>query len=250
VEAGVTATSPRPAPRGLVWRLEWQRALARRRLLLLNILIPFGLVLPLALSDAPRHHAAAVFAVLFTLFGTFGATIPALRDAEQGLLRRLTLTPIGARGLFLERALAGACLDALQLLPALALIAWSSAIGPLEATVLGLVLAFTLAFANLFGLWLAAFARSVAEGALFAAVAALLLLHASGVFRSPAADTMGARIEAVAPFRALHETLLSPDPSGLPPGGLALLAGLALMIALTVVAAPRLVRSMRRADGR
>lgn len=246
----VTSSPAKPATHGLIWTLEWQRATARRRLLGFNILIPLGLVLPVALSDAPPHHAAAVYAVLFALFATFGAAIPALRDAERGLVRRLALLPISARGLLLERALAGACMDMMQLLPALAVIAWSAGARAAPVVSLLAVLAGTLTFANLIGLWLAAFARSVAEGALVAAVVALLLLHASGVFRTAARGSLAARIEAVAPFRALHEALLALNGAGEPAGAPALLGGLTLLLLLTIIAAPRIVRSLRHADGR
>ena len=247
----MTPAHARPGrARGLIWKLEWQRAMARRRLLAFNIVIPLALVLPLALSAAPAHHAAAVQTVLFTLFGTFGATIPALRDAERGLVRRLAILPVGARDLLLERAFAGASLDLLQLLPAVAVVTWSAGAGSGQALRLVAALACTLAFVNLLGLWLAAAVRSVAEGALVAAVAALFVLHASGVFRTPTPGSIGARIEAVAPFRALHEMLLALHDSGDPGGGAALVGSLALMVVLTVSAAGPVVRALRRADGR
>jgi hypothetical protein len=234
---------------GLIFRLEWQRALARPRLFVFNIMIPLLLVLPLMLGAAPPQHAAAVCAVLFVLFGTFGAAIPALRDAERGLLRRLTLTRLSAYALLLGRALAGALLDVVQLLPALLVVALAGHAPLRIAGLLGLALAGSLCFANLLGLWLAAAARSVAEGALFAAVAALLLLHASGVFRTPASGSLAARIEAIAPFRALHETLLASATAARPAGMVALALGLVAALLLSVLAAPWLVRALRRADG-
>ena len=51
--------------------------------------------------------------------------------------------------------------------------------------------------------------RSLAKAALFSAVSTLLLLHASGVFRTPLPGSFGAAFESVAPFRTLHEALLA-----------------------------------------
>jgi len=229
-----------------VWRLEWLRAWRRPRLLRLNIIIPLLLVAPVALGAAPQAHAAAVYVVLFALFGTFGAAIPALRDAEQGLIRRLTLSSLDARRVLLARGLANAFLDALQLLPALIFIVVTSGRSPGAALSLAAVLLGSLTFANLAGLWVAALARSVAEGALFASVITLLLLHASGAFRTPTPGSLGAWVEAVAPYRALHELLLGGE--DIQVGGLVVC--LAAILAVTYARAARILASLARADAR
>lgn len=224
----------------LGWQLEWRTTFARRRLFVLNIAIPLLLVVPVATAGAPPHHAAAVYAVMFVLFGTFGSAIPLLRDAERGFVRRLALTRAAPGSLLLGRALAGACIDMLQLLPALVVAAGGHTVAAL------LVLPATLLFANLFGVWVAALARSVAEGALFCAVGSLLLLHASGVFRTPVEGSAGALVERVAPYRALHEHLLGADAAGT----LALAGGIAVLVAATAAGARPLIRTLARADGR
>lgn len=191
------------------WRLEWTVALRRRRLFVLNVGVPLLLVVPVAWAGAPPAHAAAVYAVLFVLFGTFGSAIPLLRDGEGGILRRILLTGVPPSSLLLGRVAAGATLDTLQLLPALAviLLAGGADAGAVALALPALILA--LLFANLLGAAVAGAARSVAEGALFAAVAALLLLHASGVFRTPSPDSAWVVVEAWLPFRVLHEHLLA-----------------------------------------
>lgn len=230
------------------WQLEWQRGLRRRRLFRFNIVIPLILVIPIAFGGAPAAHAAAVYAVLFALFGTFGAAIPALRDAEHGIIRRVTLTRLDMRGVLLGRALAGAGMDAVQLLPAIVviLIAGSASLKP--ALMLVVVLVVALVFANLCGLVVAALARSVGEGALFAAVTTLMLLHLSGVFRTPANGSLGARIEAIAPYRALHELLFSVA-TGRPAhtGGFWILT-VVLLLAVGVLG-KSMLRTLARADG-
>jgi len=230
-------------PHGFV--LEWRRSRSRPRLFVMNVLIPLVLALPLAVGGAPRQHAAVVYAVLFTFFGTFGSAIPLLRDAERGMVRRISQLPIGAGPLLLGRALAGAALDSVQLAPACALVAFTSLSASATAWLV-LVLPLTLVFTGLLGTWIAAVAQSVAEGALFAAVTVLLLLHASGTFRSPSPESGGALIERIAPFRALHELLLTGRTDGLD----TLLITVAGVMVITVVIGRKLLRSLARADGR
>lgn len=228
----------------LAWQLEWKRALRRHRLFVLNVIVPLSLVLPVAIGRAPPQHAAVVYAVLFVFFGTFGSGIPLLRDAERGMVRRLVLLPLHGGQFLVGRALASAAIDLVQLAPACLLVA---ATGPFTRFPIWMfpILAGVLIVGAVLGTWIAAIARSVAEGALFAAVAALLLLHASGAFRTPLPGSLGAAIEKVAPFRALHELLLGASFAG----GIALLAWLVCALLLTLVAGPRLLRSLARADG-
>ncbi len=194
---------------GPVWRLEWALALRRRRLLALNVVIPLLLVVPIALGGAPAFHAAAAYTVLFVLFATFGSAIPLVRDAEGGLLRRTLLAGGSGRAILLPRILSAALLDALQLLPATLLIL-ATGEGSLHLWVLApFVLLGAVLAGNLVGVWVAAMARSLAEGALFAAVVSLFLLHASGVFRTPAPGSVAATLEPLLPFTGLHQLLLA-----------------------------------------
>ncbi len=198
-----------------IWGLEWRLGLRRRRLFVLNVTIPLLLVVPLIAAGAPAFHSAAAITVLFVLFGIFGSAIPLLRDGEGGILRRFVLTGGSEGGILTQRLLASACLDFLQLLPSLAvvLLAGEGSIWPLAAAILFP----SLLAANLIGAWVAAGARSLAEGALFAAVTGLFLLHGSGVFRTATPGTAGALLETWLPFGPLHRTLLAATGGGPPP---------------------------------
>lgn len=225
----------------LAWELEWRLAARRRRLFALNTAIPLLLVVPVALAGAPPFHAAAVFAVLFVLFGTFGSTIPLVRDGTGGMLRRLLLAGLPPASFLLQRSGAAALIDLLQLLPSLAVILWAGEAGVrVWATALP-VLLLTLMVANLVGAWVAAAARSLAEGALFAAVISLFLLHASGVFRVPEPGSLAARLQAVGPYGSLHGLLLDATGGGTGLGAragfVALVAGTAFLIGVTALAA-------------
>jgi hypothetical protein len=230
----------------LVFGVETRVARARRRLMLLNIVVPLALVAPVALAGAPPHHAAAVYTVLFVLFGTFGSAIPLLRDAQSGLIGRLAGSALQPAAILLGRSAAGALLDLLQLLPAV-LLAFAAAGAPPAAIAAFLpVLTGTLAVASLLGIWVAAAARSLAEGALFSAVAALLLLHASGVFRTPAPGSATAAIAAAAPFQPLDAWVRALAAGTAPDAGHA--AGLAITLAaaalVTTLASRVLVRAV------
>jgi hypothetical protein len=232
------------------WRAEWLLALRRRRLLVLNAGVPLLLVAPVSLVGAPAPHAAAVYSVLFVLFGVFGSAIPLVRDGASGLLTRWSLAGMPPRELLTQRIAAQSALDALEALPALLLILLTSRGAGADAGALLLALPFTLLVANALGAWTAALARSLAEGALFSSVVSLLLLHAAGTFRTPDPGSLAAGIERVSPFRALHEAFLAvaggptAESASWTP---ALLGGAALLLA-TAALAPWLVRRLQKSQ--
>ena len=225
-----------------MWRTEWLVALRRRRLMVLNTLIPLAFVAPIALSSAPAVHAAAVFTVLFTLFGTFGSSIPLIRDGESGLLRRYVLTGAHPGSLLLQRVFATAALDLIQLAPSVLVIVAARETSATQLAMVVPAMVLGLVAANATGALTAALAKSVAEGALFSAVAALLLLHWAGTFRSPVPGTWQAALEAWSPFRPLHESLLAAAGAGGPELDLALFTlpfGTVLTVLLLITAAGR-----------
>lgn len=197
-----------------VWWIEWRQAARKPRVMVLSIAVPLLLVLVVALGGAPAPHAALVFSVLFAFFGTFGAAIPWARDAERGMIHRLLLTGTGPLALALQRALAGWLIDLLELLPSLAVIALLyhdeavRALGLLAGVALGLLAA------NALGILVALVARSLAETALLAAVASLLLLHAGGVFRTPQPGGAGEALQRAVPFHYLHAAVAAATEAG------------------------------------
>ncbi|MBI4543318.1 MAG: ABC transporter permease [Gemmatimonadetes bacterium] len=226
-----------------VWALEWRQAARRRRLLVLNVAVPFVLVASIALGGAPRAHAAAAYAVLFAMFGVFGAAVPWAREVERGVLGRVVLTGIEPRALLLQRVLADALLDALELLPAALLLAATGRASAATTAGLALALVAGLLFANALGIWLAALADSLAETALFAAVATLLLLHGGGVFRAPAPGSALAVAQSAIPFHHLHDALrgvagVAPPASGGVAPALWSGAGVLAALGVTALAAP------------
>jgi hypothetical protein len=187
-------------------------------------------------------HAAAVFTVLFALFGTFGSSIPLIRDGESGLLRRYVLTGVHPGGLLLQRVFATAVLDLIELAPSVLVIVVARGTSTSQLAMLVPTMVLGLVAANVLGAITAALAKSVAEGALFSAVAALLLLHWAGTFRSPLPGTWQATLETWSPFRPLHESLLAAAGAGGPdldPGLLTPPVGVTLAVLLLLTAAGR-----------
>lgn len=232
-----------------VIEMELRIALARRRLLALNVLVPLSLVAPIALGAAPEPHAAAVYAVLFVLFGTFGSAIPLVRDAEDGLLERVLSTGLSPATYLLQRSAAGSLIDAIQLLPALLVAGTGLGASVERLWAAWIVLASCLWIANLLGVLVASVARSLAETALLSAVSALLLLHVSGVFRTPVRSSVWAWLEGASPFRALHESMLAFS-GGAPAAGYAATFGwaVALPVGAVLLAGP-LAGALRAVEG-
>ena len=231
----------------LIAVMEFRIALARPRLVVLNVMVPVVLVLAISLGGAPGFHAAAVYTVLFTLFGTFGSSIPLVRDAESGLFGRIIRAGVPPSHFLIERAVGGSAIDALQLLPALTIATFGS-ISLNEWTRAVLVLWSSVWIANLLGNLVAAVARSLAETALFSAVTALLLLHLSGVFRTPLPQSSWAAVEALSPFQALHETLLAGLMGTTTELSLGLVVWVLILPVLTVLLARPVTRSLRTAS--
>lgn len=183
---------------------EWENAARRRRVAVLSTVVPLLLVGAVALGGAPAPHATLVFTVLFTFFGTFGAAVPWARDAERGWLRRLALAGIPLPSLAAQRLVAWAAVDLIELAPTLLLLVVVYGADAGDAARLLVAVAAGLLAANALGLLVAAVARSLAETALLASVAALLLLHAAGVFRVPAPGSPAAALARAVPFAYMH----------------------------------------------
>ena len=234
-----------------VFRIEWRSALARRRLLAWNLIVPLLLLAPVAFSPAAAPHRAAVYAVFFVFFGTFGSAIPLIRDARNGWNEKLLLTGYGVRRWLYERLRAGSSIDIVQLIPSVALIGVAAGAGGASIGALLLALALALVFANILGVVVAAIVRSLAEGALGCAVVALFGLHFAGAFRSAPVGSWAELAQRVSPFRPLVEATRSLAAAGSPPSGAVWLWPLAtalLALILVVLAAPRIARRLSGAE--
>jgi hypothetical protein len=191
-----------------VWSLEWRLATTRKRVFILNVMVPLTLVLPVATGAVPPVAAAGVYVVMFAAFAVFGSALPLRVDGQRGMSARVVRAGVAPSSYLVQRAAAGAALDTLQLTPALLLAALTAGAGPAQVGSALLSLAGTVWVWGFVGVIIAATSRSITETALFAAVTVPLLAHMSGVFRTSAPNTTSALLEGISPLRALHEDLL------------------------------------------
>jgi hypothetical protein len=210
--------------------------------------VPLLLLAPVALSPAAAPHRAAVYAVFFVFFGTFGSAIPLIRDARNGWNEKLLLTGYGPRRWLLERLLAGSSIDLAQLIPSVALVTVTAGAAPIPSGAsLVAALALALLFANILGAVVAALVRSLAEGALGCAVVALFALHFAGAFRTAPVGTWADVAQTASPFRPLVEATRSLAATGSAPSGAVWPWPVATAIAalfLAVLVAPRIARRL------
>jgi len=220
-----------------VWWLAWRSALARRRLFVWNVAVPALLLTPVASSDAAAPHRVAVFGVFIVFFATFGAALPAVRDAREGWLDTVFRTGVRRPAWLVQTTLAEAAIDLVQLAPVTAVLALlADGASPASVPILIAALAVTLLFANVLGVVLAATVRSLAEAALASAAVSLLLLHFAGFFRPPVSGWTRA-LAALDPYSPLRVALARleglPGGGGLPPWAVVAALGLGGLAALT-----------------
>jgi hypothetical protein len=229
-----------------VWSLQWRLALTRKRVFILNFVVPLTVVLPVATGAVPPEAAAGVYVVLFAAFAVFGSAIPLRWEGQRAMSARVVRAGVGASNYLLQRAAAGALLDTLQLTPALLLAAVAVGASPGDVLVVFPALAATVWVSGLVGVIVAAASRSLTETSLFAAVSVPLLAHMSGVFRAPAPGSYQELLESGSPFRALHEGLLDMT-VGAPAGGGGALLAWALVLPVAVgLLGPRLHAGLGR----
>lgn len=216
-----------------VWWLEWRLALTDRRRFVLTTLAPLLIVLSVATGVAAPEPAAAVYLVIFLTFAVLGSSLPLRWDGERGLVGRAVRGGVPAGRYLLARAGAGATVDLAQLTPALlvAALGGGGSPGALVTAFVGLAVSSWLG--SLVGVLAAAVSRTLAETGLVAALAVLLLAHGSGAFQDPPAGSPLALIEALSPFRMLHESLLQLT-TGVPATGVEAALAWALLLPLVV----------------
>jgi hypothetical protein len=223
-----------------VWALEWRLALTRRRYLVLGAVLPLALVLPVATGAVPADETASVYAVLFMAFAAIGSALPLRWEGARGLSARVVMGGVSAPGYLLQRTAAGAVIDLLQLTPALIVAAFASHAQVSDALVAYVGLAATMWIAGLLGVMAAAVTRSLVEALLVATVIVISLAEMSGVFYTPRPGSIGAVLEAMSPFRALHESLLDMTVGAPTAGGIAELAWAILLPVLVGMTAVKL----------
>jgi hypothetical protein len=229
-----------------VWSLQWRLSVTRKRVFILNVVVPLTVVLPVATEAVPAGPAAGIYAVLFAAFAMFGSALPLRWDGQRGMSARVVRSGVSPSSYLLQRVGAGALLDTLQLTPALLLAAVAAGATVPQVGRALIALAGTVWVCGLLGVVIAAASRSITETALFSAAAVPLIAHMSGVFRTPD-GSVSSTLESASPLRALHEALLDVTVGATSGGWIALLAWAILLPVPVSLLGPRILSALGRA---
>ena len=101
------------------WKKDVALFFGKRFALVIKMVYPLAIIAPVAASDIPGRYAAAVVGIVAIMAGTFGAGESLTSDINDGILVRLSLTPLSPYRLVFEVLAVNAVLDFVQLLPAL-----------------------------------------------------------------------------------------------------------------------------------
>ena len=194
-------------PPDAYWKKDVALFFSKRFALLIKMLYPMALIVPVAASDIPAQYAAAVIGIVAVMAGTFGAGESLTVDLNDGILLRVSLTPLSPRRLVFEILAVNAVLDLIQLLPALLLVyAFNPA--PLAwvlAATLGVFA--TLLTANCIGVFIANFTSSPADVLLYATAILAPLIYVSGFFRNQNPTGLSATLRDFVPFAYMNDAL-------------------------------------------
>ena len=194
---------------GTPWGREWLVTLAHPRALAMRVAVPLALAVPLVAGGAPTFWAAMLLTVLVAMVGAVGSAMTLARARASGHLVRLAVAPGPPWRPVGEWVLASAAVDAVQLLPALAVTVAGGGAGPAAIAALALTVGSTLLAANVLGCALALLAGGAAEVLLDVAVVLAPLLFLGGLFTG--VPRQGWRLVAARldPFSHLHSSLIA-----------------------------------------
>jgi ABC-2 type transport system permease protein len=242
--------SPRLAPLhrvlpGSMWSREWLVTLGRPRALALRVAVPLLLAVPLVAGGAPTFWAAMLLTVLCAMVGAVGSGMTLARARTSGLVARLAATPRPPERAVTSWVLASVAIDAVQLLPALAVVAIAGGV-PEWWPALAVAAIAALLVANVLGCALAIAAGGPAEVLLDVAVVLAPLLYLAGLFTGVPREGWRAVVATADPFSHLQAALvgtLGGDPAHSPGAALAVAAA---WIAASVAALVPLSRALVR----
>ena len=195
------------SPPDAYWKKDVALFFGKRFALAIKLLYPMALIVPVAASDIPAQYAAAVIGIVAVMAGTFGAGESLTADLNDGILLRLSLTPLSPRRMVFELLAVNAILDFVQLLPALALV-YVFHPAPLVWVLAATFAVFlTLVTANCIGVFIANFTSSPADVLLYATAILAPLIYLSGFFRNQNPTGLLAALRDLIPFAYTNDAL-------------------------------------------
>jgi ABC-type multidrug transport system permease subunit len=229
----------------------WQRELAeftrRPRLLAIKMLFPLAVAAPLLHSSAPAFYAAMALTMLLSTMAPLGAGAVLARERASGLTLRYRLLPAPPGRVGMERILASAGVDVLQVAPVLVLVMTSRPGQARWWPALWLGALATLVVGNLVGGLATTLTRSPGEVMLFVLLPVLPALYLAGVF-TPFTDPVRQAITRLFPFAYLHESLLGSLGGASPMTPAQAAGGAGLYLAAALITARLLGRHLVEAE--
>lgn len=221
-----------------LWQRELSEFVHRPRSLAIKMLFPLAVAAPLLHSAAPAFYAAMALTMVLATMAPLGAGAVLARERGSGLLVRYRLLPSRPALVGMERLLASAGIDLIQVAPVLVLLMLDRAGTEAWWPALWLAAAATLLAGNVLGGLASTLSRSPGEVMLFVLLPTLPALYLAGVF-TPFQDPVQLVIERLLPFTYLHAAILGSlaAPTQMNPTAAALSAALYLAVALIPAAA-------------
>jgi ABC-2 type transport system permease protein len=194
-------------PPDAYWKKDVALFFGKRFALAIKMLYPLAIIGPVAASDIPAQYAAAVIGIVAVMAGTFGAGESLTSDLNDGILVRVSLTPLSPYRIVFEVLAVNAVLDFLQLLPALCVVFLLHPV-PLVWVVAACVALFaTLVTANCIGIFIANFTSSPADVLLYATAILFPLIYVSGFFRNQNPEGIMLTLRQFVPFAYANDAL-------------------------------------------
>lgn len=195
------------SPPDAYWKKDVALFFGRRFALAIKMLYPLAIIGPVAASDIPPQYAAAVIGIVAVMAGTFGAGESLTSDLNDGILVRVSLTPLSPYRIVFEILAVNVVLDFLQLLPALAVVFLLHPVPPVWMLAASVALFATLVAANCIGVFIANFTSSPADVLLYATAILFPLIYISGFFRNQDPEGVLLALRHLVPFAYANDAL-------------------------------------------
>ena len=194
-------------PPDAYWKKDVSLFFGKRFALAIKMLYPLAIIVPVAISDIPAQYAAAVIGIVAIMAGTFGAGETLTSDLNDGILVRVSLTPLSPYRIVFEVLAVNAVLDLLQLLPALLVVFLLNPIPPVWVLATLVAVFATLVAANCIGIFIANFTSSPADVLLYATAILFPLIYLSGFFRNQNPEGIMLTLRSFVPFAYANDAL-------------------------------------------
>lgn len=197
----------RISPPDAYWKKDAALFFGKKFALVIKMLYPLAIIGPVAATDIPAQYAAAVIGIVAIMAGTFGAGESLTSDLNDGILVRVSLTPLSPYRIVFEVLAVNAVLDFLQLLPALLVVFVLHPVSLVWVLAACVALFATLVAANSIGIFIANFTSSPADVLLYATAILFPLIYLSGFFRNQSPEGVLLTLRGFVPFAYANDAL-------------------------------------------